>query len=184
MNASEPETTLAVRLRQGTNNIAMSRISYPKNPYIKNGRVVDWYLSCLRRKWRIPGKLIGLLLGCEIGCQVPERIFMPHPNGIVVDTHTVLSNDVVLLQQVTLGVAHPYYDRNVDERLVDPILKEGVYVGPGAKVLGHITIGEWSVIGANAVITRDVPPNSIAVGNNRILDKKAAEIKWLPDVAA
>lgn len=144
---------------------------------------MDWYLSCLRRKWRIPGKMFGLLLGCEIGCEVPERIFMPHPNGIVVDTYSQLSNDVVLLQQVTLGVAHPYYDRNVDERLVDPILKEGVYVGPGAKVLGHVTIGEWSVIGANAVITVNVPPNSIAVGHNRILDKKSSEIKWLPDLA-
>jgi serine O-acetyltransferase len=59
---------------------------------------------------------------------------------------------------------------------MDPILKEGVYVGPGAKILGHITIGEWSVIGANAVVTSDVPPFSIAVGNNRILEKKTTEI--------
>ena len=162
-------------------DIAMARNSYPRNPYIKNGRIVEWYLSCLRRNRRVPAKMIELLLGCEIGCKVPERLFMPHPSGIVVDTHARLGNDVVLLQQVTLGVAHPYYDRNVDEKLVDPILKEGVYVGPGAKILGHITIGEWSVIGANAVITVDVPPNSIAVGHNKILDKKATEIRWVPD---
>src|SRR5689334_19553911 len=134
---------------------------YPRNPYIKNGKAVDLYLSLLRKNWRIPGKLMGLILGCEIGCAVPERLFMPHPNGVVTDTHCQLSNDVVLLQQVTLGVAHPYYDCNVDPLKVDPMLGEGVYVGPGAKVLGHIKVGAWSVIGANAVVTIDVPPDSI-----------------------
>ena len=45
-------------------------------------------------------------------------------------------------------------------------------------------IGEWSVIGANAVITMDLPPYSIAVGYNRILEKKSSELKWLPRDAA
>ena len=50
-----------------------------------------------------------------------------------------------------------------------PILEEGVYVSMGAKVLGPVTIGAWSVIGANAVVTEDVPPFSTVFGNNRIL---------------
>jgi serine O-acetyltransferase len=94
----------------------------------------------------------------------------------VADTDCVIGNDVVLLQQVTLGVVGPYYHSEIDPTKVDPILKDGVYVSPGAKILGHITIGEWSVIGANAVVTTDVPPYSIVVGYNRILERKSSEL--------
>jgi serine O-acetyltransferase len=158
----------------------MARKSYPKNPYLQNGKLVEVYLGCLRRNWRLPGKMFGLLLGCEINCPVPRSLFIPHPNGIVVDRKCRLGEDVVLLQQVTLGVAYPYYDHRIPVSQVDPILEEGVYVGPGARILGHITIGEWSVIGANAVITIDLPPFSIAVGHNRLLEKKSSELTWLP----
>jgi serine O-acetyltransferase len=48
-------------------------------------------------------------------------------------------------------------------------LEEGVVVSTGAKVLGPITVGAWSVIGANAVLTEDVPPFSTVFGHNRIL---------------
>jgi serine acetyltransferase len=158
--------------------IVMAKSSYPRNRCVRNGPAVEWYLFFLRRKWRIPARVIGLLLGCEIRCEVPDRIFIPHTNGIVADTCCKISNDVVLLQQVTLGGIHPYYDCNIKGDEVDPILKEGVFVGAGAKILGHITIGEWSVIGANAVITIDLPPYSIAVGHNKVLDKKTTELKW------
>jgi serine acetyltransferase len=114
--------------------------SYPKNPYLRNGRTVELYLSLRRRGWRAPAKLLGMLLGCEVNCPVPKNLFMPHPQGIVVDCNCRLGENVVLLQQVTLGVAKPYYDYRIDEAQVDPILEEGVYVGPGAKILGHITI--------------------------------------------
>jgi len=163
-----------------TKLLAMPQYSYPKNPYIRNSRLVEAYLSCVRRKWRLPSKMFGFLLNCEINCELPERLFLPHPNGVVVDTGSKIGNDVVLLQQVTLGVRDPYYDYRVDEKKMDPTLKEGVYVGPGARILGHITIGEWSVIGANAVITMDLPAYSIAVGYNKILDKKSSELRWVP----
>ena len=58
----------------------------------------------------------------------------------------------------------------------DPILKEGVYVGPGAKILGRITIGEWSIIGANAVVTESVPAYSVVVGHNKVLRMKSTEL--------
>ena len=57
-----------------------------------------------------------------------------------------------------------------------PVLREGVYVGPGARILGHVIVGEWSVIGANAVVTIDVSPYSVVVGHNKVLDKKSTEI--------
>jgi serine O-acetyltransferase len=153
----------------------MVRNSYPKNPYIRNGKIADLYLSLLRRRWNRLAKVLGLLMGCQITCPIPSRLFLPHPIGIVVDSTCILSDDVVLLQQVTLGSKYPY-GRVADER-VNPTLQQGVYVGPGARVLGPITIGEWSVIGANAVITRDVPAYSIAVGHNKILDTKTTELE-------
>jgi serine O-acetyltransferase len=91
---------------------------------------------------------------------------MPHPLGIVADTDCIIGDNVVLMQQVTLGVRYPY-GREADE-LRDPTLKQGVFVGAGARILGPITIGEWAVIGANAVVTKDVPPYAIVVGYNKI----------------
>ena len=157
---------------------------YPKNPYIQNGVAARVYLAWLRRGWQLPAKTLGLVLGCELACPLPERLFLPHPNGVIADTHCRLGNDVVLRQQVTLGVARPYYDHRLDPLKVDPILEDGVYVGPGAKILGRINIGTWSVIGANAVVTIDVPPNSIVVGFNRLLEKPASDLPWVPDPSA
>lgn len=153
----------------------MSAECFPKNPYIRNGAMARLYLFCLRHQWRRFSRLVGTALGCEISCPVPERLFLPHPTGIVTGVKAQLHNDVVLLQQVTLGCLSPY--AGVLENDGDPILKEGVYVGPGAKILGRVTIGEWSVIGANAVITQDVPPYSMVVGYNKLLPMTTKEFE-------
>jgi serine O-acetyltransferase len=144
----------------------MAKIFHPKNPNLKNGPLVEAYLFCLRRKWRRPARLLGLVLACEIRSEVPARLFIPHPAGIVVANGARIGNDVVLLQQATLGCRSAYAG-SVDDG--DPTLEEGVYVGPGARILGRVTIGAWSIIGANAVVTESVPPFSIVVGHNKIL---------------
>src|ERR1700733_4054559 len=79
----------------------MPQVAYPKNHWLRNPKVVVVYLYCRRQNWRIPGKLVGLLLGCDVSCPVPERLFIPHPTGIVCGEQSVLHNDVVLMQQVT-----------------------------------------------------------------------------------
>jgi serine acetyltransferase len=160
----------------------MGRRSYPKNPYIRNGKIADLYLFFLRRKWSIPAKLLGFHLNCQISCDVPERLFMPHPFGIIVDNNTQIANDVVLLQQVTLGIANPYYDPS-DPPGLDPVLMDGVFVGAGAKILGKITIGRWSIVGANAVVTKSVPAYSIVVGYNKLLETKTTELPPLRGIA-
>lgn len=149
---------------------------WPKNPHIRNGKLAALYVRCLRRGWRIPGKLLGQVLNCQINSPVPERLFLPHPTGIVVDTCCEIGEDVVLLQQVTLGGRDPYHRPERAGQRIDPILEEGVYVGPGARILGPVRIGAWSLIGANAVITTDLPPYSIAVGHNRILERKTTDL--------
>ena len=110
----------------------------------------------LKRLWEI-------FLGCDIGCKIPHHLILPHPYGIVIHSKTVLGNNVVLMQQATLGA------RDIDDRA--PVIGDEVFVGAGARVLGGITIGEGSKIGANAVVTRDVPPHSTVVGINRIITR-------------
>jgi serine O-acetyltransferase len=55
-----------------------------------------------------------------------------------------------------------------------PQVEDGVYIGAGAKILGGVRIGRGATVGANAVVTRDVPPGAIVVGSNRLLLKRSA----------
>jgi serine O-acetyltransferase len=151
---------------------------YPENESIRNGPLAEIYLFCLRRKWRVVSRVFGLLLGCEIRCKVPERLFIPHPNGIVTGGHVVLQDNVVLLQQVTLGCRNAYAHVTCDDG--DPTLEEGVFVGAGAKILGRVVIGRWSIIGANAVITENVPAFSIVVGYNNVLEQSTQQLRLAP----
>src|SRR6187549_4078765 len=123
----------------------MSKQAWSKNPYRRDGKLADCYIFWLRRGWRIPTRIIEMMVGSQIACPIPDRIFLPHPFGIVTGTCCELGNDVVLLQQVTLGGRFPYYNASRDPERMDPILRDGVYVGPGAKILGHVTVGEWSI---------------------------------------
>ena len=99
---------------------------------------------------------------------------MPHPTGIVVGSTARIANDVVLMQQVTLGCRSAY--AGIMKGDGDPTINKGAYIGPGAKVLGKISIGAWSIVGANAVVTENVPPYSIVVGHNKILPRTSYEV--------
>jgi len=79
-----------------------------------------------------------------------------------------MGEDVTLMQICLLGPKDPWYQGEAKEKL-HPTLEEGVYVSAGAKLLGPITVGAWSVIGANAVVTQDIPPFATVFGNNRVL---------------
>lgn len=68
----------------------------------------------------------------------------------------------MILQQVTIGTAVPFFDMNNLHPV--PIIEDNVYIASGAKILGGITIGEGSVIGANSVVTKDIPRNSLVLG--------------------
>ena len=115
--------------------------------------------------------MLGLVLGNDIRCRIPSRLFLPHPYGIVVGAESVLEDDVVLMQQVTLGGKEPHWG---DAPLAGtyPVVRKGAYIGAGAKLLGPVEIGEFAIIGANAVITKDVPARATAVGANQILPKR------------
>ncbi len=101
-----------------------------------------------------------VLTGIEIhpGARIGRGVFIDHGTGLVIGETAVLGDNVTLFQGVTLGGTGKERGKR------HPTLERNVVVGAGAKVLGSITIGENSIIGANAVVVRDVPPHSTVVG--------------------
>jgi serine O-acetyltransferase len=112
------------------------------------------------------------LTGIEIhpGATIGRRVFIDHGMGIVIGETAEISDDCTLYHGVTLGGT----SWNKGKR--HPTLGKGVVIGAGAKVLGPIFVGDGAKIGSNAVVVRDVPAGSTAVGiPARILvDEEAA----------
>lgn len=100
------------------------------------------------------------LTGIEIhpGARIGRRFFIDHGMGIVIGETAEVGDDVMLYHGVTLG------GRTRDSGKRHPTLGDGVAVGAGAKILGPIVIGAGSAVGANAVVTRDAPADSVLVG--------------------
>lgn len=100
------------------------------------------------------------LTGVEIhpAARIGRRFFIDHGMGVVIGETAVVGDDVMLYHGVTLGGRA----RGAGKR--HPTLGDGVAVGAGAKILGPITVGSGSVVGANAVVTKDAPPHSVLVG--------------------
>ncbi len=142
---------------------------HPVNPHIRNGYITDFYLN-LVRKGRFPRfrRVLEHILHTQIDGTLPQRLHLPHPFGILTGGTCIIGEDVTLMHFVTLGPKDPWYQGDIKEK-IHPTLEEGVYVSMGAKVMGPITVGAWSVIGANAVVTEDIPPFSTVFGQNRIL---------------
>jgi len=100
------------------------------------------------------------ITGIEIhpGAKIGKRFFIDHGMGVVIGETTIVGDDVLLYQGVTLG------GTGLEKGKRHPTIGNSVVIGGGAKVLGNITIGDSSYIGANAVVIHDVPPNSTVVG--------------------
>ncbi|AIG64632.1 serine acetyltransferase [Corynebacterium atypicum] len=109
---------------------------------------------------RILAQLNRFFTGIEIhpGAQIGRRFFIDHGMGIVIGETTEIGDDVMLYHGVTLG------GQVLTQTKRHPTIGNNVTIGAGAKVLGPITIGSGSAVGANAVVTKDVPDNCIAVG--------------------
>lgn len=98
--------------------------------------------------------------GVEIhpACHIGRRFFIDHGMGVIIGETAVLGDDVLLYQGVTLGGT----GNETGKR--HPTLGDRVVVGAGAKVLGNISIGSDTRIGANSVVLHDVPAHSTVVG--------------------
>ena len=100
------------------------------------------------------------ITGIEIhpGARFGKRVFIDHGKGVVIGETTLVGNDVVIYQGVTLG------GTSTKKVKRHPTLGNNIVVGCGAKILGNITVGDNSQVGANSVVIKDVPPNSTVVG--------------------
>jgi serine O-acetyltransferase len=99
--------------------------------------------------------LVSALLNCDVRCAIRAPILMPYPYGIVIEEGAVIGSRVTVYQQASLHGA--------------PVIEDNVCIGPGARVLGSVRIGRGATVGANAVVTRDIPSHCTVVGANRIL---------------
>ncbi len=109
---------------------------------------------------RFGSQVVRFLTGIEIhpGATLGRRIFIDHGMGVVIGETSIVGNDVTLYQGVTLG------GTGKEKGKRHPTLRDGVFVGNNANVLGNITVGENSRVGAGSVVLQDVPPNSTVVG--------------------
>lgn len=119
-----------------------------------------WAKPALRGPARMLSQFTRFLTGIEIhpGATIGRRFFIDHGMGVVIGETTEIGDDVMLYHGVTLG------GRSLAKTKRHPTIGNRVTVGAGAKILGPVVVGDDSAVGANAVVTRDVPPDSIATG--------------------
>ena len=116
---------------------------------------------------RVISQFSRFLTGIEIHpkAKIGKNLFIDHGMGAVIGETSEIGDNVTIYHAVTLGGISPSIDSD-DQRNVKrhPTLKNNVVVGSGAQVLGPIIVGENAKIGANAVVTKDVPENAVMVG--------------------
>jgi len=102
--------------------------------------------------------------------QIGSGLLLPHFGGIVVHYDSIIGDNCTISQGVTIGLAYR------GERRGCPIIRNNVYIGPGAKIIGSIKIGNDVAVGANCVVTKDVPDNAVVAGvPGEIISDKGSE---------
>jgi serine O-acetyltransferase len=124
------------------------------------------YKLKLRTLSRIFANITRWITGIEIhpGAKIGKRVVIDHGMGVVIGETAEIGNDVLMYHGVTLG------GKSLKEGKRHPAVGNNVIIGAGAKLIGAINIGDNVKIGANAVITKDVPENNTAVGDNRFIE--------------
>ncbi|MCC9196278.1 serine O-acetyltransferase [Arthrobacter sp. zg-Y820] len=140
-----------------------------ENIVIYSGLHAIWMHRLTHRMWarpglRFPARVLSqatrFATGIEIhpGATIGRRFFIDHGMGVVIGETAEIGNDVMLYHGVTLG------GRSLARIKRHPTICDGVTVGAGAKILGPVTIGKNSAVGANAVVVKDAPADSIITG--------------------
>ena len=116
---------------------------------------------------RIISQFSRFLTGIEIHprAKIGKNLFIDHGMGVVIGETSEIGDNVTIYHMVTLGGISPSINSN-DQRgsKRHPTLMDNVVVGSGAQVLGPVVVGKNAKIGANAVVTKDVPENAVMVG--------------------
>jgi serine O-acetyltransferase len=116
---------------------------------------------------RIISQFSRFLTGIEIHpkANIGKNLFIDHGMGVVIGETSEIGDNVTIYHMVTLGGISPSVNSNEQRNIKrHPTLKDNVVVGSGAQILGPVTVGKNAKIGANAVVTKDVPENAVMVG--------------------
>jgi serine O-acetyltransferase len=121
-------------------------------------QILQWLNQFITNAYIAPAATIG------------PNFTIKHSVGIVIGATSVIEDHVTIFHGVTLGSTDIS-----DEGKRHPTIKSGVLIGAGAILLGNITIGEQTIIGAGAVVVEDVPPNSVVVGPKATIRSRVLE---------
>ncbi len=128
------------------------------------------FLNACKMKFlaRLVSQISRFLTGIEIhpAAKIGDRFFIDHGMGVVIGETAEIGDDVTIYHGVTLGGTGKERGKR------HPTVEDGVIIGAGAKVLGPITIGKYSKIGAGAIVTKNVEPYSTVINTNEIVSKK------------
>ena len=116
---------------------------------------------------RIISQLSRFLTGIEIHpkAKIGKNLFIDHGMGVVIGETSDIGDNVTIYHMATLGGIAPSINSNNQRDIKrHPTIKDCVVIGSGAQVLGPITVGKFAKIGANAVVTKDVPAKAVMVG--------------------
>ena len=116
---------------------------------------------------RIISQFSRFLAGIEIhpNANIGKNLFIDHGMGVVIGETSEIGDNVTIYHMATLGGITPSINSN-DQRNIKrhPTIKDGAVIGSGAQILGPVTVGKFAKIGANAVVTKDVPEKAVMVG--------------------
>ena len=116
---------------------------------------------------RVISQISRFFTGIEIhpGAKIGKNLFIDHGMGVVIGETSEIKDNVTIYHMVTLGGISPSTNSD-DQRDAKrhPTLEDNVVIGSGAQVLGPVTIGKNAKVGANAVVTKDVPENAVMIG--------------------
>ena len=143
-------------------------LTYPGVKAIFFHRIANFFsIAKFHLVARIISQFSRFLTGIEIhpNAKIGKNLFIDHGMGVVIGETSDIGDNVTIYHMATLGGIAPNINsdnqRNVKRH---PTLKENVVVGSGAQILGPVVVGKNAKIGANAVVTKDVPENAVMVG--------------------
>ena len=143
-------------------------LTYPGVKAIFFHKIANFfYLAKFDLVARCISQLSRFLTGIEIhpGAKIGKNLFIDHGMGVVIGETSEIGDNVTIYHMATLGGIAPSINSN-DQRNIKrhPTIEDDVVIGSGAQVLGPVTIGRCAKVGANAVITKNVPEKSVMVG--------------------
>ena len=151
----------SIKSRDPTINNILDLITYPCIVALINHRISHLlYIIHLKTLANILSHVSRFITQIEIhpGAKIGKHLLIDHGVGVVIGETTIIGNNCTIYQGVTLG------GRGAEKGKRHPTIKDNVFIGAGAKILGNITIGNNVKIGANCVVLNDVPDNTTIVG--------------------